>query len=142
MHKKVRKRNFALEILMWVLVLLVLIPFFLLVWNSLKSKPEANLMNFSMPSEIRWDNYAYVWERSDMLMSFFNSVLIAIVPTTVSTLASSMAAFVLSRHRTRINKTIYYAFLLGLVLPVQMLAIMRILKTLDLMYRVHVMRQL
>jgi len=133
LKKKTKTANIIIAIVMWILVLILLIPVFLIVWNSLKNKQEANLMNFALPSKLMFENYKIVWEKSNMLRAFFNSLLIATVPTVVSTISASMAAFVLSRHRTKVNKIIYAAFLLGLVLPIQMLAIMRILKTLDIM---------
>lgn len=118
---------------LWLFALLVIVPFLLVAWNSLKSKGEANLMNFAWPSEFHFENITYVWKKSNMLRAFFNSLLIAVVPVFFSTVFSAMATFALSRNRTRVNRVIYKAFILGLVLPINMLPTIRVLKTVGLM---------
>jgi len=125
--------NTALELIMWLIGLIVLIPFVLIMVNSVKTKAEANLMNLWWPTEVHWENYKYVWENSHMLRAFFNSCIIAVFSVGISTIVSALAAFVYSRNRNRYNKFGYALFMIGLVLPVNMLPTIRVLKTLNLM---------
>ena len=55
LRKKIRR--FFLGILLWLLAIVMLIPFFLIVWNSFKNKADANLMNFSWPQQFHPEKY-------------------------------------------------------------------------------------
>lgn len=126
-------RKIILEILIWLLSLVVLVPFFLVLINSLKTKAEANLMDFQLPMIFQWENYSYVFEKSNLIRAFFNSMLISSVSVFISTIFSALAAFVFSRNRNKINKVLYGILLLGLVLPLNMMPTIKVLKTIGLM---------
>ena len=64
-------RKIILEIFIWLLSLIVLVPFFLVLINSLKTKAEANIMDLNLPAIFQWENYAYVFEKSNMIRAFF-----------------------------------------------------------------------
>lgn len=121
------------EVLMWILTLLVLVPVFLVLLNSFKPTVEANSMNFAWPSSFHLDNYVKVIQGSHLFRSFLNSMLISTSTVILTSLTSSMSAFVLSRNRTRLNKAIYYIVLLGLVAPMNMVATFKIMQLLHLL---------
>jgi raffinose/stachyose/melibiose transport system permease protein len=125
--------RFAYELALWLFSLVVLIPFFLVLVNSLKDRAGANLMNLSLPSVFHWENYPTVIREGRLVRSFFNSLLISTLSVAVSLVSSSLAAFVLSRRRSRMNKVIYYYFLLGLVAHLNMITVIRSLQVVQLM---------
>lgn len=138
MSYKHKKRLFGAlrQALAIVLCVIVLTPFAVIAVNSLKTDSEAKKMRLSLPSgEIQWDNFKVVIERGNLLNSFKNSVLYAVCGTLGSTILSAMAAFVLSRRRTRLNGAIYFLMVMGIVLPTNMVALIRVMQQLNLMNR-------
>ena len=130
---KGRARRVMWETALWILSLLVLIPFLLVLLNSFKSRGEANLMNLSLPSVIHWENYPIVIREGRLVRSFLNSLLISVSSVCISIFSAGMAAFVLSRNRTKTNRMAYYYFLLGLVAHLNMITVIRSLQVFRLM---------
>jgi raffinose/stachyose/melibiose transport system permease protein len=117
----------------WIISLAVLIPAFLVLINSFKTHAEANLMNLSLPSLWEWNNYANVMQEGRLVRSFVNSFIISGFAVFFSTWFSAKAAFVLERNNHRYNRWVYQYFLLGLVAPLNMVTIIRVLKLTHLM---------
>lgn len=116
----------------WILSLIVIVPFMVVVVNSLKTEAEANLMNLSMPKNIQLQNYIEVISKGNMVRSFFNSLLISTVCVLLGILVSAMAAFIMSRNKTRLNRFCYYLFFIGLIAPVNYITTIKTLKFLHI----------
>ena len=121
------------EVLVWVLTLVVAVPFFLVIVNSLKDRAGANIMALSLPKVLHWENYAVVVREGKLAQSFLNSLLISTASTVLSVLVAALASFVLARRRTRTNRGIYYFFLLGLAAPLNMITVIRSLQLFHVM---------
>ena len=120
------------QLLCLFLSLIVLAPLYLVVVNSFKSKNESARMNLSLPKEWLFSNYAVVFEKAKLLSGFANSMIYALVATTVGVLLCSMAAYVLSRKRTKLNNFIYYFFICGLFFPVNYVTLVRVFQWMNL----------
>ena len=131
--KRTTAKKLIYEVLLWVVGLVVIVPFLLVAVNSLKSRGEANLMNLRLPTVFHWENYPIVVREGRLGRSFLNSLLIGVSSVVVSVVSSSLAAFVLSRRRSRSNRAIYYYFLLGLVAHLNMITVIRSLQIVHLM---------
>jgi len=114
------------------LSLIVIIPMLLVIINSFKTRNEALVMNFSLPRKLMFENYLEVIERGKLISSFFNSLIYSFGSITIATLATLMAAFVLARNKTKLNNIIYYFIIAGIVLPLNMVSLMTVMKSLDL----------
>lgn len=131
---KRRKINtILLGIVAWLLSLIVLLPIYMLIVNSLKDHFAANLMNLALPEVFHWENYLTVIKQGRLIRSFFNSLLLASSSVIINVFLASMAAFVLSRRRSKINKVIYYYFLMGLVTPLNMIMTIKTLQVFNLL---------
>lgn len=119
-------------VLGWVLALTVLFPIYFILTNSLKTNLEANSMSFALPRAFQWNNYVEAVRQGGLLRSFLNSLLISTVSVALCILVTSMAAFVLSRNRTKVNRFIYNFFFFGLVAPLNYVMTIRVLKVLQL----------
>ena len=115
-----------------VLSLIVLMPFYLVVINSFKTKSEAARMSLKLPTEWVFTNYIDVIDKANLVQGFANSLLYALVATLIGVTISAMAAFVLSRARTRSNNLIYYFFITGLFFPVNYVTLVRVFQWLHL----------
>lgn len=99
----------------WVLVVVVilfsLVPFYWLINTSLKT--GAGLSSGDLfPSEPTLSNYATVLENRNFLLSLRNSVIVALSATTIAIVFASFAAYALARLRLR-RKTLLLALILS-----------------------------
>ena len=122
-----------LGIIAWLISLIVLAPVYLLVINSLKDRTAASLMALTPPEVFHWENYLTVIKEGHLVRSFLNSMLLAGSSAIINIFTASMAAFVLSRRRSKINRAIYYYFLIGLVAPLNMITVIRTLQVFHIM---------
>jgi raffinose/stachyose/melibiose transport system permease protein len=120
------------EILFWILSLIVIVPFLIVVFNAFKTKTEAINMQLTIPAEWHFENLRTVWEQGDILHALGNSLIISTVSVVVTVLASSMCAYVLCRNRTKGNQFAYRFFAMGLMVPVSMVSIVKVLRVLRL----------
>ena len=114
------------------LSLFVLAPFYLVLVNSFKTKNESARMNLNLPREWLFENYVTVFKKAKLLTGFTNSMIYALVSTTAGVLLCAMAAYILSRKRTRLNTFIYYFFICGLFFPVNYVTLVRVFQWLNL----------
>lgn len=110
----------------------ILLPIYFVVINSLKTVDESRLLSFSLPAEFQWGNYAEVIRAGSLVRAFANSMLIAAVSCALCVVVCSMAAYVLSRRRTRLHKFFYLLFFMGLIAPVNYVTTLFTLKFLHL----------
>ncbi|MEO0278546.1 MAG: carbohydrate ABC transporter permease [candidate division WOR-3 bacterium] len=129
-----KKRNtFFKQIVACFLSAIVVIPFLLVVLNSFKTDSEAALMKLTLPREFRWENYRVAVERGKLANSFLNSTLYAVTATVISIFVDAMAAFVLARRRSRLNRFLYLLIVLGIVLPTNYIALIKVMQVLRLL---------
>jgi len=112
--------------------LIVLIPMVVLFLNSFKTQGESNKMSLSLPKEWIFANYKTVIEQGKLVSSFFNSVLYATCSVLIITIVVAAAAFVIARNRKGINNLIYYFIISGIAIPINNVALMKVLQALHL----------
>ncbi|MBR7741755.1 carbohydrate ABC transporter permease [Phycicoccus sp. BSK3Z-2] len=95
----------------------IVVPVWLLVVNSLKSYEEASLLDLSLPSEWRFDNYATVFEEGNYGMGLFNSLVIALPTLATVIVFGSMAAWAFARSQRVSMKIAYNMSVLSILLP-------------------------
>lgn len=117
------------HILFIFLSLCVLLPVYMVVINSFKSKGEAARMSLILPTEWHFENYLLVIKQGNLLQGFANSMLYAVVSTFIGVMLCAMAAFVISRNRTRLNRFVYYFVICGLFVPINFVTLIRVLQT-------------
>lgn len=120
------------EILFWILALVIIVPFLIVIFNAFKTKAESINMQLTLPVELHFENFAEVWKKGDILQSLRNSLVLSISSVAVTVFASSMCAFVINRNRTRWNRFIYTFFAMGLMVPVSMVTIVKVLRVIHL----------
>lgn len=67
-----------------------------------------------------------------MVSSFFNSLLYATCSVLIIVIVVAAAAFVIARNRKGINNFIYYFILSGIAIPINNVALMKVLQALNL----------
>lgn len=115
-----------------VISLIVIIPLVVLFLNSFKTSAEANSMTLSLPTEWVFENYVTVIEQGKLISSFFNGLLYAMGSVLIIVVLVSAAAFVISRNQKGINKFLYYFIISGIAMPINNVALMKVMQTFHL----------
>lgn len=122
-----------LEILVVLLSLIVLIPFYLLVVNSFKNKAEAAEMSFKLPSKWNiYENYRQLIDAGNLLTGLKNSLILILFTIILSVLFASAAAFILQRRSGEFTRFVYLLFVIGLIVPSFIVPQILILRTLHI----------
>lgn len=103
------------------LSILVVAPFAIIILNSFKTKKEASEMNFKLP--IQWNllnNYEEVF-KTGILRAFFNSCGVTFLALILILITSALTAFILQRRESGFTKRLTTFFVIGLILPGQII---------------------
>lgn len=114
-----RKSRFPIEIIGIFLALIWIAPFYLMIVNSLKTKREIFSNTLSLPETFNLDNYIQAFDRLDFVQTFFNSLLITTLSVIIIIIFSSMAAYALSRTKSKISTVIFYVLVASMLIPFQ-----------------------
>lgn len=126
MRKKQKQKapQSALETLLLVLLAaLTLVPLFLVVQNSFKSRFYISGDPFALPDKetfVALENYIGGLSAGGFFAAFGRSLLITVVSVGLIVLCTSMAAWYLMRVRTALTKGMYYLFVFSMIVPFQM----------------------
>ncbi|WP_329176545.1 carbohydrate ABC transporter permease [Streptomyces sp. NBC_01477] len=107
-------------VLLVVLALLFLIPFYLLVRNGLSTEQDITSPDWTFfPSHLRWSNVGELFDDPavPMARSLLNSGLIAVTTTVGTVLLASLAGYGLARIPYRYANQVFYAVLGTLMVP-------------------------
>ena len=108
--------------------LLVIIPVYLVITNSLKDSPQARTMSMALPETLHFENFSTVVDRGKLVQTFFNSLLYAGSSTVISTILAAMAAYTLSRNKTRLNRFIYFFVVMGIAMPLNFFTLTKVMQ--------------
>ncbi|GAB1482695.1 carbohydrate ABC transporter permease [Treponema sp.] len=106
--------------LMLAYVLIIFYPLYLMVVTSLKPNAEVFTNPFGLPSSLYLGNYTNMLSRSNYGRYFANSLIVVISSIFVITVLSSLAAYVLAKHRFRGSASLYAFFVAGLIIPIKL----------------------
>lgn len=123
-RQKQKAPQSALETLLLVLLAaLTLVPLFLVVQNSFKSRFYISGDPFALPNKetfVALENYISGLSAGGFFAAFGRSLLITVVSVGLIVLCTSMAAWYLMRVRTALTKGMYYLFVFSMIVPFQM----------------------
>lgn len=111
---------------------MVAVPMLLVIINAFKGKREATSLTFALPTEWHFENFATVFKQGKLGMSFLNSLSYSLIAAIICIFVSVMAAIVLSRNRTKLHRAIYWLLIMGIAMPVNHVATMKVMQTLHL----------
>ena len=111
-----------------VVSLVVFIPIYLVITNSLKDDVQAKSMGIDLPTTLHWENYSTVIEEGKLGIAFFNSMLYASAATVLVVIFATSAAFVLSRNRSRLNRFLYFFIIMGIAMPLNYVTLTKVMQ--------------
>lgn len=121
-----------LEIVLWVVSLIVLVPLAIAVLGAFKSQEEAVAFSLSLPTRWHLENFATVIEEAHIFRALLNSIFFASVSVVLTILFASMGAFVLARKGTKLADNLYLLFYIGLIMPLQTIPTISMLQNLHI----------
>lgn len=138
MNKKKKLRLLGDFLGIIVAVLIFVVPFLFMLFNSVKGRREANLLQLSLPGIFEWNNYKEVFLQNNgiLLTAFKNSLLITAGTVAVLIITCSMAGYVLQRRRQKLTSAVNSVIMLGLMIPPA------ILPTITMMQGLHIYKTL
>ena len=121
-----RKRNIKdvfMIMILCILTVIFLIPMFLVLMNSFKSRLFVSTQPFSFPNAqtfVGLENYINGLTTSGFFMAFLRSVWITVVSVVVIVIFTSMTAWYIIRVNSKFTKSLYYLFVFSMIVPFQM----------------------
>ena len=103
-------------------------PVYLVAVNSLKDRTDARSMSIERPTTLHWDNFSTVIEQANLEQAFVNSMVYATSSTLLATTAAAMAAYVMSRNKTRLNRFLYFFIIMGIAMPVNFFTLTKVMQ--------------
>lgn len=114
------KRRIRLSPILGIIFALIwLLPFYLIVVNSFKSKTEIFSNTLGFPKDFTFENYPEAFKELDFGLSFMNTLLITVVAVILISLVSSMAAYAIQRSENKFCKLFYFVFVAAMLVTFQ-----------------------
>ena len=122
-----KKKGFAIfrTIVAYVLLLAYMIPFLLVLVNSLKSKVNIGKHPLKLIDNqgFQWENYLNALKEMDFFRSFANSFVITFASVALLIIFSAMAAYIFVRANWKICKISFSLMVASMVIPFQVIMI-------------------
>jgi raffinose/stachyose/melibiose transport system permease protein len=120
-----KKRNAGLET--WLMhiflvssAVVVLYPIFMMVMSGFKTNAEIFGTPFALPKSLNFDNYAVIWNTTDVPRYLLNSTIVTVISVVALLVTGTMAAYAISRYKFRGSIMVSLFFLAGLMLPLRL----------------------
>ena len=105
------------------LAVVFLIPVFLVLLNSFKSRLYISSSPFALPNKetfAGFENYINGISTSGFFLSFLRSVTITLISVILIIVCTSMASWFIVRVKNKMTKGLYYLFAFSMIVPFQM----------------------
>ncbi len=122
-ERKRSVKDIFLIMILCVLTVIFLIPMFLVLMNSFKSRLFVSTQPFSFPNAqtfVGFENYINGLTTSGFFMAFLRSVWITVVSVVIIVIFTSMTAWYIIRFNSKFTKSLYYLFVFSMIVPFQM----------------------
>jgi raffinose/stachyose/melibiose transport system permease protein len=111
--------NWGRYVLLSCFAAVILYPFVLMIFGSLKTETAFLANPVSPPTKFDLGNYQFAWNEAHIPKFALNSLVVATGTVFLTLITGSMAAFALSRIHFRGRAWVYLAFVVLLTIPVQ-----------------------
>lgn len=116
-HKKIAVGEAVRYVFLIVMGLIFVTPMLFTLLSSVKTKVEIFSNPFGLPASVKFSNYVEAWTQANMGRYFINSLIQSMATVIVLAVVASMAAYMLSRFRFKINGFLLLFFMIGMMVP-------------------------
>lgn len=121
--KKISIGKGIIYVLYTALLVLFLIPFFLVLLNSLKVNKEIILNPLALPEKMNFEGYAKAFSNMNYVQTFTNSLVITLLSIVLIILFAVMCAYLFARNNWKINKILFMLMVTSMIIPFQTIMI-------------------
>ena len=122
--KKSSKRSLTiLSIGLFIILIIVLYPFYLVVANAFKSYSEITKDMLGFPTSLHWENFATAMKMMDFWNAFWNTLKVTVMSNVGLIIFGTMCGYWLIRKSNKLNKFLYYLLLGAMAIPFQSIMI-------------------
>lgn len=125
---KKRLKSVMQNLIAWLVSLTMIIPLLLILVNAFKPVEETYTLSLQLPKNWTVEHFAVVIKQGKLLESFFNSLLYAGAAMLITIFLGSMAAYFFARRKGRKNRIVYFYLVLGIVIPINYVALMKVMQ--------------
>lgn len=120
MKTKKRMGTIILTVILVVLSIFMLVPFFWMVMSSLKMNKDVFSIPMTWwPEKFHWENYKLIWTKLPLITFFLNTAKIAIITTAIQLCTSCFAAYGFTKCNFKGRDTLFLAYVLTIAVPWQ-----------------------
>jgi len=121
--KPQKGKRLALEIITFILFVLFMMPFIIVIFNSMRSNSDIINQPVGLPNSLSQfgSNISEIWNNPtfNFLSALRDSVIITVISLAVISIFSAMAAWVLVRNKTKWSNFIFLCYVAAMVIPFQ-----------------------
>jgi raffinose/stachyose/melibiose transport system permease protein len=114
--------------------IIVIFPVWMMIVNSFKRKRDIFTTPFTFPDPVTVEGYLNALGKGRFDLYFRNSLIITIISLLLILFLGSLAAYGISRWKSRTSNILYFVFIAGLLIPIRLgtINIIHIVKALGL----------
>lgn len=109
--------RFPLYVFLIIWALLIIVPIVWVFMSSVKTNREIIASPWGLSETWEWQNFQRAWVEANFSGYLINTVGLTLVSTTIGTMISVMAAYVLTRYSFQGRRVAYYYIMVGLFVP-------------------------
>lgn len=134
MNKSKKKSNLVRYIICLFLAVVWVVPMYIAVITPFKSIKEIFTEVLALPNSWSFRSFIKVWNEVTIVKYLTNSVLITGITCILLVFLASLAAYAIMRSSSKVLKSTYLIFSLGIMIPTQacMIALFSVMKDLNL----------
>lgn len=114
-----KKKNILLEIILWISAIVFFVPIYYLLVSTFKSADAITNEPFALPKTLDISNYIVAWEKMIYPRAFMNTFIITACTVLFSLFIAAIAAYSITRYKSKFNKFAFTLVLAGLMIPGQ-----------------------
>lgn len=114
-----KSKNRILEIGLWILAAVFFIPIYYLIVSTFKTAEEATKSPLGLPKSFDISNYITAWGKMEYPKAFMNTFIITFFTVVISLFIAAIAAYSISRYKSRFNRFVFMLVLAGMMIPGQ-----------------------
>lgn len=114
-----KKRTISLEIILWISAIVFFVPIYYLIVSTFKSADAITNEPFALPKTLDISSYIIAWEKMTYPRAFMNTFIITACTVIFSLLIASVAAYSITRYKSKFNKFTFTLVLAGMMIPGQ-----------------------
>ncbi|HYF75121.1 MAG TPA: carbohydrate ABC transporter permease [Candidatus Nitrosocosmicus sp.] len=110
-------------VLLCIFAVAILVPLVIVFFGAFKSSGELFNNPFGIPHDVVFGNFKTAFVKGNMVVYFRNTIFVAAVSLVLILAFSCIAAYAVTRNNFKFADPIYYYFMFGLTIPVQVIMI-------------------